>query len=104
MGSPAGGDKASGGDGIRILWGLGSGVNIQGAFAVGWGPFPLFMPTPVRAMSSLESLLSEIGFVPPVLLEAGPEDVLGLAGMLKGVVRATTAMFLDGGGGRGRSR
>jgi hypothetical protein len=55
-------------------------------------------------MSSLDSLLSELDLVPAVLLELGPEDVLGLAGMLKGVVLATTAMFLDGGGGRGRSR
>jgi hypothetical protein len=102
--SPAGGDKAGDSDGIRMRWGLGSGVKIQGACAVGWRPFPFFMPTPVRAMSSLDSLLSELDLVPAVLLELGPEDVLGLAGMLKGVVLATTAMFLDGGGGRGRSR
>lgn len=56
-------------------------------------------------MSSLDSLLSSLDFVAPDLLEPGPEDVLGLAGMLSGaVLLGAPAMFLDGGGGRGRSR
>jgi hypothetical protein len=95
------GDMADDGDGIRDLWGLGSGVSNQGAFGAGYRPFP----APVKAMSSLGSLLSKLGFAPPVLLEPGPEDVLGLTGMLNGVgLLSTPPMFLDGGGGRGRLR
>jgi hypothetical protein len=92
---------ADDGDAIRDLWGLSSGVSNQRAFDAGYRPFPAL----VKAMSSLDSLLSKLGFVPPVLLELGPEDVLGLAGMLNGAVwLRAPAMFLDGGGGRGRSR
>ncbi|KAL2200476.1 hypothetical protein P885DRAFT_66158 [Corynascus similis CBS 632.67] len=61
------------------------------------------VPALVRAMSSLDSLLSKLGFTPLDLLELGPEDVLGLAGIPDGAVLARTAMFLDGRGGRGRS-
>jgi hypothetical protein len=91
---------ADDGDAIRDLWGLGSGVSNQGAFVAGYKPFPAL----VKAMSSLDSLLSRLGFVKAVLLEPGPEDVLGLTGMLNGAVLRTPAMFLDGGGGRGRLR
>lgn len=102
VGNIAGGDMADDGDAIRDLWGLGSGVSNQRAFGAGYRPFPAL----VKAMSSLDSLfLSRLGFVTAVLLEPGPEDVLGLAGMLNGAVwLRTPAMFLDGGGGRGRSR
>jgi hypothetical protein len=55
-------------------------------------------------MSSFDRRLSRLGFVLAVLLEPGPEDVLGLAGMLDGAVMMTAAMLFDGGGGRGRSR
>jgi hypothetical protein len=95
------GDMADDGDGIRDLGGLGSGVSNQGAFGAGYRPFP----APVKAMSSLDSLLSRLDFAPLVLLEPGPEDVLGLTGMLNGVgLLRTPPMFLDGGGGRGRLR
>ena len=65
----------------------------------------VYMPIrPVRAMSSLESLwLSKLGLVPAALLDPGPEEVLGLAAMVKGFV-LVAAVFLEGGGGSGRSR
>ena len=68
-------------------------------------PVAMPMPTrPVRAMSSLESLLvSKLGLVPAALLDPGPEEVLGLAAMVKGFV-LVAAVFLEGGGGSGRSR
>jgi hypothetical protein len=51
-----------------------------------------------------------LGLVPGDLLEPGPEEVLGLAGIRDGIVLKVVAVvraFFDGGGGgrgRGRSR
>ena len=102
-----------------MVFGLGSGVGSAPPLKptrYGCRPFlvrtmPIWV---VKAMSSLDSLLSKLGFSdgPEVLVESGPDEVLGLAGIIGFVTvmgtatraAADEAVVSFGGGGRGRGR
>lgn len=97
----------AGGDGIRPRLGPWCATPVTRTGCGGRSLVRRPLPN-IRAKSSLECRLSKLGLVPADLLEPGPEDVRGLAGMVDGIVLEIVAVdtaFDDGAGrGRGRSR